>query len=278
MAASSASEAELVEEWVASAPAPALRSIVDRYIGYRLIGFPAGLHRGLPSRRMTFIVSIDNPIDVVAQSDRAQSPQGYRCVIGGLHSTPALIAHDGNPLGFRALFGMPASELCELSVELADVVGATGRELWERLQRQVGWSDRFAACDDVLSHLATTHLVAPELQRCWDALVRSGGRISMRDLAVETGYSRQHVGRRFRAEFGLSPKTAARVVRFERARHMLAAVPPFVSIGQVAASCGYYDQAHLYRDFARLAGCTPTEFLREDAPFFQDSELVGDPH
>jgi len=37
-------------EWVAAQPAPALRAFVDGYVGYRLAGFPPGLHRGVPSR------------------------------------------------------------------------------------------------------------------------------------------------------------------------------------------------------------------------------------
>jgi transcriptional regulator GlxA family with amidase domain len=100
--------------------------------------------------------------------------------------------------------------------------------------------------------------------------VSSGGQIAIGQLARDTGWSRQHLGHRFRKEFGLGPKLAARVVRFERARRLLQSVPPFVSIAQVAAVCGYYDHAHLDRDFLELAGCTPTELLAEDLPSFQD--------
>ena len=231
---------------------------------------------------MTFIVSIARPVNVVAQTDPVRPPDSYRTVIGGLHTSPALIAHDGNqegvaieltPLGSRALFGRPASELHNLSIELAEVAGAPGGELWERLQHTDGWRQRFDVCDDVLSRLMTAGIVAtgPELHHSWRLLVRSGGRITVRDLAAATGYSRQHLARRFATEFGVSPKLAARVARFDRARRMLMSVPPFVSIGQVAVACGYYDQAHLDRDFAALAGCTPSELAREEVTFVQDT-------
>lgn len=266
-------------EWLTKAPAPPLRPFIERYCGYRLTGFAAGVHRGLPSRHMTFIVSIGGDIDVVAQTDTAQSPDRYGCVLGGLQASSALIAHDGNqegvaieltPLGSRALFGVPARELWNISVELADVVGAAGRELWERLQVTDRWGQRFAACDDVLSRLVGDDAVAPELRFSWETVVASGGEVSVGELAHETGWSRQHLSRRFRDELGLRPKLAARIVRFDRARWMLEAVPPFVSIAQVAAACGYYDQSHLDRDFAELAGCTPTELLAGDLPSFQD--------
>lgn len=125
-------------EWVIVPPTEVLAPYIDSYIGYRLTGFAPGLHRGLPSRNMTFIVSVGPPIDVVRQTDPSQSPHRYRTVVSGLHSSPALIAHEGHqegvavvlsPLGSRTLFGMPARELWNTSVELTDVVGSVGDEL-----------------------------------------------------------------------------------------------------------------------------------------------------
>src|SRR5262245_19989509 len=52
--------------WVIRRPAPALAHVVERYIGYRAVGFAPGVHRGLPSRHQTFIVGIGPAIDVVA--------------------------------------------------------------------------------------------------------------------------------------------------------------------------------------------------------------------
>jgi AraC-like DNA-binding protein len=274
-------------EFAAQRPGPAVAPLVERYVGYRMLGFPAGVHRGLPSRHLTFIVSIGPPVDVVAQCDGSQSPQQYRCVVGGLQASPALIAHDGyqegvalelTPLGARALLGVPAGALWSTSAELDDVVRRSlGTELWERLQATTTWPQRFAVCDQVLSRLVRHDVdePPPELQQAWRMLVASDGLVPIADIAEEVGWSRQHLGRRFRDELGLSPKLAGRVVRFERARQMLQATPPFVTIAQVAATCGYYDQAHLTRDFVELAGCPPGRWLaEEELPSFQDDEAV----
>lgn len=272
-------------EAVLGHPSPALTPFVEQYLGYRLTGFPAGLHRGLPSRRPRFIVSIGDPIDVIAQTDPRQTPERYRCVLGGLQASTALIAHGGDqegvavdltPLGFRALFGMPTGALWNTSVELDEVARGVGNELWERLQSAGSWRERFAACNRVLLRLsasAAPDAVAGELRRAWRLLDASAGAVSVSQLAGEVGWSRQHLARRFSEEFGLSPKLAGRVIRFDRARRALESAGEAVTVARVAAECGYFDQAHLSRDFTDLAGCTPTELLAGDLPSVQDGTV-----
>ena len=272
-------------EQVNRRPAPPLRPFIDAYCGYRLTGFPSGVHRGLPARHLTFIVSIGDPIHVVSQTDRRQAPDRYSFAVGGLQVSPALIAYDADqegvaieltPLGARALLGMPASELWNTSVEAADLVGPAATELWERLNGTRDWRERFLACDDVLSRLLRVYDdrhrdASPEVREAWRVLLDSGGSEPVAALAAHVGWSRRHLGLRFSEEFGLSPKLAARVVRFDRARRMLSRPQP-PSLAEVAAVCGYYDQPHLNRDFVELAGCPPGQWLAEELPSFQDAD------
>jgi AraC-like DNA-binding protein len=274
--------AEQQTEWLTRRPAPALARVVERYVGYRLSGLPAGVHRGLPSRHMTFIVSIGPEIDVIAQTDAAQAPDRYRCVLSGLQASHVLVAHDGNqegvaieltPVGCRALFGLPAAALWNTSLELADVAGPVGVELWERLQGAATWDERFGVVDTVLGRVLRDDPLEPALRRAWQLVACSGTR-PVGDIARTIGWTRQHFSRRFAAEFGLTPKLAARVARFDRARRLMSSTPPLVSIAQVAAVCGYYDQAHLTRDFVALAGCSPGRLADGDLPSFQDPDAV----
>jgi transcriptional regulator GlxA family with amidase domain len=43
------------------------------------------------------------------------------------------------------------------------------------------------------------------------------------------------------------------VLRFDRAKALLGASP--LSLAEIALDCGYYDQAHMSRDFRAFAGC-----------------------
>jgi transcriptional regulator GlxA family with amidase domain len=90
--------------------------------------------------------------------------------------------------------------------------------------------------------------------------------VRVSDLAAETGWSGRHLTSRFRAEIGLTPKAAARVIRFSRTRDLLVkrAAGGGLRLADLAASCGYFDQAHLAREFNALAGCPPSRWLAEE--------------
>ena len=105
--------------------------------------------------------------------------------------------------------------------------------------------------------------MAPDIAAAWRLLTRSGGTIRAGDLARRVGWSPRYLQRRLLEETGLTPKAAARVTRFDRARRTLQRQPG-TSLAALAADCGYYDQAHLAREFRELAGCPPSAWLAEE--------------
>ena len=271
-----------VSESVTGRPAPALRPYVERYTGYRQEGFAPGVHRGLPSPYLTFIISLADPVDIAGMPDPAQAPGAYQAFVGGLHAAPATIRHEGTqvgvslqltPLGARALLGLPAGALAWSVVELEDVLGPQAGELVDRLAGAATWTDRFAVLDAVLARRVDAGTgPAPETARAWHRLVASGGTLDVQALATEVGWSRRHLSERFRLELGLAPKVAGRVVRFERARRLLERADR-PALADLAAACGFYDQAHFNRDWLQLAGCSPTTWLAEELPSVQDGAV-----
>jgi AraC-like DNA-binding protein len=168
---------------------------------------------------------------------------------------------------------MPAAELASIDVEAADVLGRLAGEVRERVLSAPGWAGRFAVLEEFLARRVRAAQAPrgaeprPEVSYAWDRLRQSRGAVSVADLAAETGWSARHLGAQFRAETGLSPKAGARVIRFDLARrHLLRRQPEGgrVVLADLAAECGYYDQAHLAREFRDLAGCPPSVLLAEE--------------
>jgi AraC-like DNA-binding protein len=280
-----------IDEHCRRPPAEPLRRYVAYYTGYRQRGVPPARHRGLPSPFLTLIFTLNEPLVLLAHPDPRQPPGEFAALLGGLHSAPALVVHDGaqsgvqvalRPFGARALLGLPAGELAELDVPAEAVLGGACAEFRDRALAAASWPERFAILDEILLRVGSGRGVgpgtgrapgvAPEVSFAWRRLLRAGGAVRVSDLAAETGWSSRHLTGRFRTEIGLTPKAAARVIRFSRARHLLIrqATSPAEAgdigyrLADLAVACGYFDQAHLAREFRSLAGCPPSQWLAEE--------------
>lgn len=98
-------------------------------------------------------------------------------------------------------------------------------------------------------------------------LRRSHGKIRMTDLAAQSYLSSSQFERRFKQYTAVSPKTYARIVRFESVRAALI-MNPTSRLADVANDCGYSDQAHLIREFKSFADCTPGDFAAIASNYF----------
>jgi AraC-like DNA-binding protein len=273
----SESSALAVDEHARYVPPQPLCRYVAGYTGYRQRGVPPGRHRGLPSPYLTLIFTLDEPLTIAAHPDPGQPPGEFGALLGGLHSSPALITHAGaqsgiqvalRPLGARALLGLPAGELADLDVPADAVLGAVCAELRDRVRAAATWPERFAILDEILRRrVIVDEDMAPGISWAWGELLREGGALRVSALAEGTGWSGRHLTSRFRAEIGLTPKAAARVIRFDRARRLIVrrlAADGDCLLADLAADCGYFDQAHLAREFRSLAGCPPSQWLAEE--------------
>jgi AraC-like DNA-binding protein len=112
--------------------------------------------------------------------------------------------------------------------------------------------------DAVLQRLRAGAAPDVLVQALVDALSEPRGGVTK---AAETlGVSERQLRRRCEVAVGYGPKTLERILRFQRAQRMLDASGG--TLAHVASESGYADQAHLTREFLRLAGATPGQFRR----------------
>ena len=155
-----------------------------------------------------------------------------------------------------AALGLPASEIRDLSVDAAEVLGCgVVAALLEYLQ---GGSDPHALLLRALQLRGV-----PEMDPLVSAAVTALGRPRARvdEVADELGVSARHLQRRVTDAVGYGPKMLARVLRFRRLQALPAA--PLV---ELALDAGYADQAHMTAEVTRLAGLSPVRFLKDRTP------------
>jgi AraC-like DNA-binding protein len=242
---------------LAAAPHPLLRPLLSR--GY------AGFTQATSPRHLILPATTSVPL-VVKILDSAHRPPAF---VMSPHASSWLVDGDCapsylevwlDPLGAYRLLGLPVNELSGQLIDLADLFGGAARRLAEQLRETPNWRQRFALMDQfLLRRMAGGPRPSPQVGWAWQRLVTTGGTVPIGQIADEVGWSHKHLIVQFRRQAGLRPKTAARLIRFDRVwRHVDQRRP--LDWGLVAADTGYADQAHLTRDFRQFTGITPTGY------------------
>ena len=93
-------------------------------------------------------------------------------------------------------------------------------------------------------------------------------------LTEEIGCSRRYLIGLFNDHVGLPPKLIARILRFEHALEF--ADGGEIGWAEIAQRCGYYDQAHMIRDFRAFTGQSPKRLPSREAPRWRAGRSVTD--
>jgi AraC-like DNA-binding protein len=247
--------------------APALRPHVVDYVGFRERTPGPSRRVELPTGLVHVIVSFGPRVHAPGPLDSFIAPPDPEHTVVESEGEQHCLGIKLTPLGARRIFGWPMDELsAQRVVGLPELMGRDGDELPERLHDAGSWPARFALLDGLLGRrLAAAPPVPAPVEDAWQRLVASRGSVPVAELARRAGWSRRHLVARFREHVGLPPKTFARILRFERAASLLVA-PGGPSLCDIALEAGYYDQAHLNRDFRAFSGRTPSELLAARLP------------
>lgn len=257
---------------------PALAPYVRSTVVYDVDYAGSGVHIGMPSTDLTWVLPLDEPLTVSWDGAPASRTTAWTSV-SGLHTAPAAVEHglrqrgiqlSLTPAGARALWGVPAGSLAGQLLELDDVDPGLA-DLPDRLAAHTGWDARLAELERCLLRALRRHrhpAPRPEVARALAMLTRGA---SVAAAADDVGYSRRRLHTLVRDEVGVPPKVYQRLARFAgaHARMRRAALVGDVSVAAVAAESGYADQAHLAREWTQLAGCSPTEWARREFPIVQ---------
>lgn len=230
---------------------------------------PAGVERILPDGCTELIFNVRTPFRVVAgEHERRTQPRAMlvgqisRCLLIEPTGAVDIIAVRFTPAGAAAFFPFSLREITDEHAPLA-AVEEPWRGLEERLHERRTTAARLRLLEETL--LTVRRTMRPG--RAAHAVARlrtTDGRMRIRELADELNLSARQLERDFTREVGLTPKQFARIVRFQRV--MRAFADGGNGWADVAADCGYTDQAHLVNEFRKLSGLAPRDYFRNETP------------
>ncbi len=173
------------------------------------------------------------------------------------------------PGGAASWLRIPADELTDSSIDMHDCplrapqslidALAVAPSLAARVRLASEWLLRSDRRDpEQLSVYAAARLFAREKQ-------------SVSATARDLGMSERTLQRTFQKSVGITPVEYRSIARMRR---LLSSLDAGVTLAEAAVDAGYYDQPHLDREFRRLVGCPPSEWLATRVGFIQDAQVT----
>lgn len=263
-------------------PPPLLRPHVIELEGYVETGGAPLVRRELPFSGIPLILVFEHHFSVFGEdgSESLRLGQGF---VAGLTDQPTLVGSPGHafcmqvnftPLGARRILGLDLNEIAGLVVPADAALGAPFRGLEDRLAHAPDWPQRFAIIERyLLDRLERNAPPTPLVEAGYAQLAAAGGNLGIGSLAAELDVSNKHLSTLFRREIGITPKAAARLLRFETALAALQA-GRVRSLADLAYACGYADQSHFNGEFRAMSGQSPKALLRASLP---DGSVLASP-
>jgi len=235
-------------------------------------GSPAGdEQRVVPDGRPELIFNLGSPFEGRKGEAWIRQPQSF---IAGQITQPLLLRPTGpahivgvrfHPQGASEMLGMPLAEFTDATVTLDDFSPA----LHSTLQRlgEAKHENPLAVMAELLAEFCPVENDR-RITSAVSEFESSAGMAEVSDVAERVGMSSRQLQRRFRDAVGISPKLFSRMQRFQR---VFRAMEPGLTEKSpmdwvdVAVDCGYYDQAHLIRDFREFTGTTPVSVFSNTA-------------
>jgi AraC-like DNA-binding protein len=274
---------------------PRLRAYVHGYFASSSSLRVAVQERHVPSPEVPLLLNFATPHRRLDVEGTGAWTAHHGVWVVGLHKGHQLTTAVGErqfmvvrftPLGAHLFLGLPMHLIANEAVDLELIDPALARSLMSRIVAADSWIDRFAAMESLIAERLSNAEIPVSIGSAWRRLVAADGRIALGSLASDAGCSHRTLIARFQTWVGLPPKTVARLLRFNRVLRSLDRLSrtranelvskPYIEVTQaddlhvraipwadLAADCGYVDQAHLIKDFREFAGSTPQAFLRQ---------------
>jgi AraC-like DNA-binding protein len=250
-------------------PAPPLHAYVDRF--WACSDTPRhSRERILPTGTFELVVNlVEDEIRVFDRDDEASIIRYSGAVISGPYERffaidPAqhvsFLGIHFKPAGASRFFGFSAAELTSRHITLEELGGSAARSLRDRLCTATTTSARFRILEDFLLRRFVAEPLHPSVRAALATIDHTDH--SIREVVRAVGLSHRRFVELFTRAVGLTPKLYSRVQRFQEATHLAANQRRGWS--DIAATLGYFDQAHLCRDFVEFSGLTPTAYRQEN--------------
>jgi AraC-like DNA-binding protein len=217
-----------------------------------LVGKMEGCYHLSKENSITLIGLADIPSVVEAQNDV------YSGTIG--------IEFSG--YGAYRFFHLNQQQMRNKIYALTEVLGNLAAQLEERISNTENIPQKVQLIQQFLVARLQQKPADAIYDYCIKKIVATKGRITIKQLEKETGYSSRWLNIKFAEKMGVSPKNVASIIRFQQFYSALA-TNKHIRFLQTDFYDYYYDQSHFIKDFKRFTGHTPGKLAMDENKFGQ---------
>jgi AraC-like DNA-binding protein len=259
-------------------PAPPLDCFVESVWACRGEPRPSGLERVLPVGAPQLVVNLteDQTRTYTESAGRLVCATTSGSILTGITTRAQIIDTDEQayvagvafrPGGSVAFSAMPACELTDVDAPLDAVWGPRAVvRLRERLMKASTLESMLDALEVALRETLRSGRRHPAVAFALDRFGAQESPARVSDVTDAIALSPKRFIDRFKAEVGLTPKRYCRLLRFRSAVARAHRMNGEAWV-DLAAACGYFDQAHFIHDFREFSGMTPGAYEAGRTPF-----------
>lgn len=171
------------------------------------------------------------------------------------------------PYGAHALTGIPAHELTDNIIPLQLLWGSRAGEYEERIAATPGNLERISLVERfLLQQLTRVRMAEGMIQQTVSLIHHNHGCLPVAQLSTTLHINERQLERKFREHIGITPKQFSGIVRLQHFLKQLRYSNTDIHLTSLAYDCGYYDQAHLIREFRKHTGITPRQYIAAANP------------
>ena len=229
------------------------------------------IERFLPDGSVDLVIDLTDDDKYLFDNDSLAPTKACRAswVSGMRTGFISISAGDGSSMmvvNFRAVgaglfFHVPLHEIADQVLDAESVLGSSVVALRERLRGLPTPADRFRAVEGWLLRRLRLAENGYHLAAAAARIIETSPQMATIDsVARGAGVSCKHLVSVFREHAGVTPKQYQRIKRFQV---VVARIEKSQTVdwAQVALESGFYDQAHLIREFRHYSGMTPTQYV-----------------
>lgn len=232
---------------------------------------PVETNMAAPNGRPKLIISCKNAITSIAEG-RVQSNREHGVYFVGTRDLPVVLRTKPEETGFIGveffphgaypILGIPMHETANRLLSIVELCSVRGEHFAERVAN-LGSLEQKLECvqTELYALLRRKQLHNPLVAYCVGKLNQSHGLMAIAALEHDTGFSRRYLEVLFGQHVGLTPRTLARIFRFQKFYRSWALRKSYDELKDELYDY-YYDQAHFTKEFKRMTGFSPRQFMR----------------